>query len=107
MSAWHDRGPTRFPLAPLAILGTMAFLPGVGVAQEHSPDPAVLHVTGRGVVEVEPDRARLSFAVETEAEDARSAASANAELMEAVKTCSLGQITGALYDVGGKYRRNM
>jgi methylmalonyl-CoA mutase len=30
-----------------------------------------------------------------------------AELMEAVKTCSLGQITGALYAVGGKYRRNM
>ncbi len=30
-----------------------------------------------------------------------------AELMETVKTCSLGQITGALYDVGGKYRRNM
>jgi isobutyryl-CoA mutase len=30
-----------------------------------------------------------------------------AELMEAVKTCSLGQITEALYDVGGKYRRNM
>jgi methylmalonyl-CoA mutase len=29
------------------------------------------------------------------------------ELMEAVKTCSLGQITEALYDVGGKYRRNM
>jgi methylmalonyl-CoA mutase len=30
-----------------------------------------------------------------------------AELMEAVRTCSLGQITEALYDVGGKYRRNM
>jgi methylmalonyl-CoA mutase len=29
------------------------------------------------------------------------------ELMETVKTCSLGQITNALYDVGGKYRRNM
>ena len=29
------------------------------------------------------------------------------ELMETVKFCSLGQITGALYDVGGKYRRNM
>ncbi|MBK9109587.1 MAG: methylmalonyl-CoA mutase family protein [Saprospiraceae bacterium] len=28
-------------------------------------------------------------------------------LMEAVKTCSLGQITTALYAVGGKYRRNM
>jgi methylmalonyl-CoA mutase len=30
-----------------------------------------------------------------------------AELMETVKCCSLGQITGALYDVGGQYRRNM
>jgi len=29
------------------------------------------------------------------------------ELMEAVKTCSLGQITHALYEVGGQYRRNM
>jgi methylmalonyl-CoA mutase len=28
-------------------------------------------------------------------------------LMEAVKTCSLGQITHALYEVGGQYRRNM
>jgi methylmalonyl-CoA mutase len=30
-----------------------------------------------------------------------------AELMEAVKVASLGQISGALYDVGGQYRRNM
>ena len=30
-----------------------------------------------------------------------------AELMETVKCCSLGQITGALYGVGGQYRRNM
>jgi methylmalonyl-CoA mutase len=30
-----------------------------------------------------------------------------AELMEAVKVCSLGQITNALYEVGGQYRRNM
>jgi isobutyryl-CoA mutase len=29
------------------------------------------------------------------------------ELMETVKCCSLGQITQALYDVGGRYRRNM
>ena len=29
------------------------------------------------------------------------------ELMETVKTCSLGQITAALYEVGGQYRRNM
>lgn len=30
-----------------------------------------------------------------------------AELMETVRYCSLGQITHALYAVGGKYRRNM
>ena len=30
-----------------------------------------------------------------------------AELMQTVRVCSLGQITQALYDVGGKYRRNM
>jgi methylmalonyl-CoA mutase len=30
-----------------------------------------------------------------------------AELMNTARVCSLGQITQALYDVGGKYRRNM
>jgi methylmalonyl-CoA mutase len=30
-----------------------------------------------------------------------------AQLMETVKHCSLGQITHALYEVGGQYRRNM
>ena len=29
------------------------------------------------------------------------------ELMETVKVCSLGEITNALYEVGGQYRRNM
>jgi len=29
------------------------------------------------------------------------------QLMEAVKYCSLGQITDALFEVGGQYRRNM
>jgi len=29
------------------------------------------------------------------------------ELMDTVRYCSLGQITQALYDVGGRYRRNM
>jgi methylmalonyl-CoA mutase len=29
------------------------------------------------------------------------------ELMETVKFCSLGEITNALYNVGGQYRRNM
>ncbi|MBO6940848.1 MAG: methylmalonyl-CoA mutase family protein [Deltaproteobacteria bacterium] len=30
-----------------------------------------------------------------------------ASLMQAAKVCSLGQMSGALYDVGGQYRRNM
>jgi methylmalonyl-CoA mutase len=29
------------------------------------------------------------------------------ELMEAGKVCSLGEITKALFEVGGQYRRNM
>ena len=29
------------------------------------------------------------------------------KLMEAAKYCSLGQITDALFEVGGQYRRNM
>ncbi len=28
-------------------------------------------------------------------------------LMEAVRVCSLGQITRALFEVGGQYRRSM
>jgi methylmalonyl-CoA mutase len=27
--------------------------------------------------------------------------------MDAVRVCSLGQITGALFEVGGQYRRSM
>jgi methylmalonyl-CoA mutase len=30
-----------------------------------------------------------------------------AELMETVKVASLGQITDALFEVGGQYRRSM
>ena len=30
-----------------------------------------------------------------------------AELMDTVRVCSLGQITNALFDVGGQYRRSM
>ncbi|MEM1056101.1 MAG: methylmalonyl-CoA mutase family protein [Bacteroidota bacterium] len=38
---------------------------------------------------------------------ARERGNVFAELMEAVRVCSLGQITGALFEVGGQYRRNM
>jgi methylmalonyl-CoA mutase len=38
---------------------------------------------------------------------ARERGNTFAELMETVKSSSLGQISAALYDVGGEYRRNM
>ena len=38
---------------------------------------------------------------------ARDGGNVFAELMETVKSASLGQITDALFRVGGQYRRNM
>ncbi|HUQ11185.1 MAG TPA: methylmalonyl-CoA mutase family protein [Steroidobacteraceae bacterium] len=40
-------------------------------------------------------------------EIAASGGNVFAELLETVQTCSLGQITHALYEVGGQYRRHM
>ena len=40
-------------------------------------------------------------------EAARAGENVFGVLMDAVKVCSLGQITGALFEVGGQYRRNM
>ncbi len=52
-----------------------------------------------------PDRAKTAL------EQVQRAAVQNdnmfEELMEATKVCSLGQITEALFEVGGQYRRNM
>ncbi|HJV45744.1 MAG TPA: fused isobutyryl-CoA mutase/GTPase IcmF [Bacillota bacterium] len=46
-------------------------------------------------------------ALERLKEVARNNGNLFAELMETVKVASLGQITNALYEVGGQYRRNM
>jgi methylmalonyl-CoA mutase len=48
-----------------------------------------------------------SSALEKLQQVALSGGNVFAELMHTVRYCSLGQITRALYDVGGKYRRNM
>lgn len=55
-----------------------------GGLRDESTDPPVVHVQARGEVEVDPDRARISFAVETEAESARDAADENARRMARV-----------------------
>lgn len=70
----------RSTLAGLALGVTL--LPVAALAQDQ-PE-SVVTVSGRSAVEGEADRARISLAVETEAESAQDAASANADLMTAV-----------------------
>ncbi len=50
---------------------------------------------------------RSAQAVARLQQSASSGGNVFAELMECVKVCSLGQISRALYQVGGQYRRNM
>jgi methylmalonyl-CoA mutase len=50
---------------------------------------------------------RAPAALERIQQVARRGENVFAELMEAVRYCSLGQITQALFEVGGEYRRNM
>lgn len=52
-------------------------------------------------------RETATMALENLQRRARENGNIFAEMMEATKSCSLGQITRALYEVGGQYRRNM
>ena len=55
----------------------------------------------------ERNREQAPLALKRLQETAVAGGNIFAELMEAVKYASLGQITRALYEVGGEYRRNM
>jgi len=55
----------------------------------------------------ERNRDKAPAALRRLQEVAMSGGNIFAELMETVKVASLGQISAALYEVGGKYRRNM
>jgi uncharacterized protein len=77
------------PAAPPAPLlpGALALAAGLASpAPLAAQEPTTLNVSGSGVVEVTPDRARIIFAVETEAEGARQTGEANAQLMDRVIT---------------------
>ncbi len=50
----------------------------------HHPDGGTLKVSGQATLQVEADRALVSFSVETEGESAREASRRNAERMDAV-----------------------
>jgi methylmalonyl-CoA mutase len=60
-------------------------------------------VSDRQTVEGEATQAALAQLQEV----ARKGGNVFEELMETVKVASLGQITDALFNVGGQYRRNM
>jgi uncharacterized protein YggE len=59
-------------------------LEDVPATAQAAADSGWIEVTGVGTVEVSPDRARVSFAMETRAEAADAAADANAEAMTRV-----------------------
>lgn len=53
------------------------------------------------------NQGRADAALEKLKATARAGGNIFDELLEAVKACSLGQISSALYEVGGQYRRSM
>lgn len=73
------------PVALLA-LAVLVAAPSALQAQDAADpeDRSVIRVSGEAIVKGQPDRARIRFAVETEAETAREAGEANARLMDAV-----------------------
>jgi methylmalonyl-CoA mutase len=61
----------------------------------------------RQIANVEAVRGRSTEALEELQKAAIHNGNVFAALMEAAKTASLGEMSDALFEVGGKYRRNM
>ena len=99
----------------LPVIGVNTFLPRDGVTGESETAAELIRSTNvekeRQVEAVKAFNAHnaavSSSALEKLHHAAESGGNVFAELMEAVKTCSLGQISSALYNVGGRYRRSM
>jgi len=99
----------------LPIIGVNTFLPA-GVEQEQ--EPCVVELARATEDEKQSQLQRLAQFHQAHAEQAPAAlhnlqrvaldgGNIFAELINTVRHCSLGQITKALYDVGGMYRRGM
>ncbi|HXS27173.1 MAG TPA: methylmalonyl-CoA mutase family protein, partial [Steroidobacteraceae bacterium] len=98
----------------LPIVGVNTFLSGESSVAEHATAQLIRSTDAEKRAQVAAVRAfqarnaeRAPLALERLRETAMRGGNVFAELMEAVKCCSLGQITHALYGVGGRYRRNM
>ena len=69
---------------PALLLATACAAPTVAQTPSPVESRGFIEVNGNGVVQVTPDRARINFAVETQAASASDASSQNAQLMDAV-----------------------
>ena len=105
---------TRKHDGSLPIVGVNTFLSGADAAEAHKGAELIRSTEEEKQYQVAAVRAfqarnagRAPAALARLQQAAASGANVFAELMECVKVCSLGQISRALYQVGGQYRRNM
>jgi isobutyryl-CoA mutase len=105
---------TRKHDGTLPIVGVNTFLSDKDAVAEQSSAPLIRSSDEEKQAQVSAvqafqarNRERAPLALEQLRLTAARGGNVFAELMEAVKSCSLGQITHALYEVGGQYRRNM
>jgi isobutyryl-CoA mutase len=105
---------TRKHDGSLPIVGVNTFLSGTDGAEEHKGAHLIRSTDEEKQDQVAAVRAfqarnaeRSPAALRALQHTAASGGNVFAELMECVKVCSLGQISRALYQVGGQYRRNM
>jgi methylmalonyl-CoA mutase len=98
----------------LPIIGVNTFLSGADASETHKDAQLIRSSEDEKQAQVASVRAfqarnalRAAASLAQLQETAASGGNVFAELMESVKVCSLGQISRALYQVGGQYRRNM
>ena len=105
---------TRKHDGSLPIVGVNTFLDERGGGHEHAAAPLFRAPEEEQRAQVDAvrefqarHRAESARALQKLQEVAASGGNVFEELLETVQVCSLGQITHALYDVGGQYRRHM
>jgi methylmalonyl-CoA mutase len=98
----------------LPIIGVNAFTAGDGAMDEPQTVPLMRSTDEEKQRQIANLRAfqernaeRSDEALERLKTAAREGGNVFAELMETAQVCSLGQVTNALFEVGGQYRRNM
>ena len=98
----------------LPLVGVNTFLSGADATEEHKGAELIRSSEEEKQAQVSAVRAfqarnaeRAPAALARLQQVAAGGGNVFAELMESVKVCSLGQISHALYQVGGQYRRNM